>query len=99
MQLNHCEETNTWFNRNGTFLRVLIAVDHNSADLPALRDIDVTVQRLIVIATCGVDQLNESTDRFRFAAEREGVGIISADGHHRYLIEQISLANSIGEAS
>ena len=44
-----CQETRTWFNRNGTFLRVLIVVDEHSHIPRSLGDVDVNVQRLIDI--------------------------------------------------
>ena len=52
-QPDPCDETETWVNRNGTFLRVLIVVDEQS-DLPRYPgEVDVSIQRLVVIAACG----------------------------------------------
>ena len=93
MQPEPCNETSTWVNRNGTFLRVLIVVDGQSGLPESLGDVDVSIQRLIVIAACGADQLNASTERLSLAASAQGIDLIPADGHHRCLLDRIAAAN------
>ena len=89
-----CQETRTWFNRNGTFLRVLIVVDEHSHIPRSLGDVDVNVQRLIVVSAGGADQLNASTERLNLAAATRNIELVSADGHHRCIVERIAAANN-----
>jgi hypothetical protein len=95
MQPDPCDETETWVNRNGTFLRVLIVVDEHS-DLPRyFGEVDVSIQRLVVIAACGADQLNASTERLSLAAAAQGIELVPAHGHHRCLLDRIAAANDV----
>ena len=83
----------TWCNRNGTYLRVLIAIDLNDPP-PNFDTIDIVIHR-IVILTCGnIADLDERTRSLQAAGVTQNIQLVSADGHHRTLIDQIAVANS-----
>ena len=86
------DETDTWYNCNGTFLRVLI-VGSPIVDVLAETDtMEITMQRFVVIASTGVDQLNETTNRLIYASELQGLVLEPATGHHRYILDRLRTA-------
>ena len=87
-------DTWTWSNRNGTFLRVLIAADPDDPPFTLHDHVDVTIQRLVVLSAPGVDQLNHHTVSLQHAATKHGIRLVSADGYHRLLIDRINAANN-----
>ncbi len=91
--LHRCRDNPTWCNRNGTFIRVLIVADPENPSFRSSDDIDFSVQRLVVLTACNVDQLNEHTSRLETSAAQQGIRLVSADGYHRVLIERIAHAN------
>ena len=91
---HRCKDGSTWCNRNGTYIRVLIVTDPDDPPFQVGSEIDITVQRLVVLSTANVDQLNEHTTRLQAAAELQGIRLVSADGYHRIFIYRIAAANT-----
>ena len=86
-------DTWTWCNRNGTYLRVLLVTDPNDPPFPATPDIDITIQRLVVLSATGIQQLDQHTTTLQRAATRHGLRLVPADGYHRLLVDRITAAN------
>jgi folate-dependent phosphoribosylglycinamide formyltransferase PurN len=91
--LHRCRDHTTWCNRNGTFIRVLVVADPNNPPFHCAENIDINVQRLVVLSACNADQLNEHTSKLQTAATNQGISLVSADGYHRIIIDRIAQAN------
>jgi hypothetical protein len=91
--LHRCRDHTTWCNRNGTFIRALIVADPNNPSFHCTDNIDISVQRLVVLSACNADQLNEHTTKLQTAATHQGISLVSADGYHRIIIDRIAEAN------
>ena len=91
---HRCKDGTTWCNRDGTYIRVLIVTDPDDPPFHVDYEIDITVQRLVVLTTANVGQLNEHTSRLQAAAELQGIRLVSADGYHRIFIDRIAAANN-----
>ncbi len=92
-----CRTTPSHFNRNGTFLRVLIAVSEESAGTIDVHricdDLAVGTSRVIVLAAPTLDDLNRHTDRLQQSARLQHWELVAADGMHRRFIETMSNAD------
>ncbi len=83
----------TWFERNGTYLRVLIAID--LIDPPPNFDaIDVVIHRIVILTSGSVRDLDQRTSSLQRAGLAQNIQLVSADGYHRTLIDRIAHANS-----
>ena len=91
----HTVDTATsWCNRNGTYVRILIINPPPPRERRRLDDVDIHLERLIVLVAPSVDTLNEQTATLRHLATAEGIELVSADGHHAALLTRIAAANS-----
>ena len=80
--------------RNGTLVRVLVVVDHLRGDhRPESPDIDVRVERLLVLIASTIAELDERTVSLQTLAAAEGIDLVSADGHHDELLTRIATIN------
>lgn len=83
----------TWCNRNGTYIRILLINPPTPHEHRRVDDVNILVERLIVLAAPTVESLDEQTASLRRLAAAEGVELVSADGHHSALLARIAAAN------
>jgi hypothetical protein len=92
-----CRTTTSHFNRNGTFLRVLIAVSAESAGTIDVHricdDLALGTSRIIVVAAPTLGDLDRHTERLTQSARLQHWELIAADGMHRRFIETMSSAD------
>jgi hypothetical protein len=88
----------TFYERNGTYLRALIAIPTTASDdlevTKIQTDLAVGVSRIIILVAPTLEALDEHTSRLQRVAAVEEWSLIAADGMHRTLIERIRTANS-----
>ena len=90
----HTVDTATsWCNRNGTYVRILIINPPTPRESRRLHDVDIHLERLIVLLAPSVESLNEQTTTLRHLAAAEGIDLVSADGHHAALLTRIAASN------
>lgn len=81
--------------RNGTYLRVLIATP---TDVPFQlvldNDLAIGTTRIVVLAAPSLTALNESTARLQTAARAVDWQLQSADGLHRRIIDHLHHTNT-----
>ena len=83
----------TWCNCNGTYLRVLIAIDLNDPP-PNFDTIDTVIHRIVILNCGSIGDLNQRTRSLQAAGLAQNIQLVSADGYHRTLIDQIAAVNS-----
>lgn len=90
--------TETFYERNGTYLRALIAAPNTIADdlevIKVKADLAIGVSRIIILVAPTLEALDEHTIRLQRVAAVEEWSLVAADGMHRTLIERIRTANS-----
>jgi hypothetical protein len=88
----------TFHERNGTYLRALIAIPNTTADdlevIKVQTDLAIGVSRIIILVAPTLEALDEHTARLQRVAVGEEWSLVAADGMHRTLIERIRTANS-----
>ena len=91
------------YERNGTYLRVLLAVptDHHAdADVPVLEgaggDICIDTTRIVILTAASLHGLDVHTARLQTAAAEVEWELRPADGLHRRIIERIRSDNAMG---
>jgi hypothetical protein len=91
----------TFYERNGTYLRALIALPNTTADdfevIKVQADLAIGVSRIIILVAPTLEALDEHTSRLQRLAAIEEWSLVAADGMHRTLIERIRTANSSEE--
>jgi hypothetical protein len=83
----------TWCNRNGTYIRVLLIDPVDLRSGLRMDDVDLYIERVIVLISTSVDSLDEQTESLRRLASSEGIELVSADGLHEALLDRISESN------
>ena len=92
-----CRTTTSHFNRNGTFLRVLIAVSEETAGTIDVHricdDLALGTSRVIVLAAPTLDDLDHHTERLKLSARLQHWELVAADGMHQRFIETMTSAD------
>ena len=92
------KDTETFYERNGTYLRALIAIPNTTADdlevIKVQADLAIGISRIIILVAPTLEGLDEHTARLQRVAAAEDWSLVAADGMHRTLIERIRTANS-----
>jgi hypothetical protein len=95
---NAMANTETFYERNGTYLRALIALPTTTADdlevIKVKADLAIGVSRIIILVAPTLEGLDEHTARLQGLAAVEDWSLVAADGMHRTLVERIRAANS-----
>lgn len=91
--------TETFYERNGTYLRALIAIPTTTVDddlevIKVKADLAIGASRIIILVAPTLEALDEHTARLQRVAAGEDWSLVAADGMHRTLIERIRTANS-----
>jgi hypothetical protein len=88
----------TFYERNGTYLRALIAIPTTASDdlevIKVQADLAIGISRIIILVAPTLEGLDEHTARLQRVAAVEDWSLVAADGMHRTLIERIRTANS-----
>ena len=92
------------YERNGTYLRVLLAIptDHDvNPTIPAISgsgdEICIDTTRIVILTAPNLDGLDEHTVRLQTAAAEVDWELRPADGLHRRIIERIRHQNATTE--
>jgi hypothetical protein len=92
-----CRPASTSYQRNGTYLRVLIAVpvgSIGSIDVHQIcSDLALGTTRIVVLAAPTLNDLDRHTERLQRSARIEHWELVSADGMHKQIINTITANN------
>jgi branched-subunit amino acid aminotransferase/4-amino-4-deoxychorismate lyase len=92
-----CRPAPTSYQRNGTYLRVLIAVPADSLGTIDLHnicnDLALGTTRIVVLAAPTLGDLDRHTERLQRSARIEHWELVSADGMHKQIINTITANN------
>ena len=80
-----------WYvERHGTYVAVLIVTDTDNLEALVTNDARIEIHRLLVIIAPDPVVLAERSQQIIAAADRNGLRIVAAHGHHQTLLDYIA---------
>ena len=93
-----CRTSDRHYVRNGTYLRVLIAVTSDTTgtlDVTKIcDDLALATSRIVVLASPSLIDLDEHTHRLQQSARIQNWELVPADGMHRRIINTLTATNN-----